>query len=242
MRLFISFIITIIIIMTSLITGYTYYKNIELNQIIKENNKDIKKLDYENQLLKYKINQKNKLIIRYQNENKKIFRENRNNNYKNHTINIKPKKHYNYNINKTKNNNYNYNKKITKIKPEKHYYKKTHIKYKKYPRYSKYEKLISDSKIKQRPDNRFISNSMIYGIYKNRITHEIDCGKTKKIYKIVNECRAYVPYSTEIIYFKKTNLNELMHFNPKDHRIECKYDQKYGLMHDCRAKIFRYLY
>lgn len=230
MKLFISFIITIIII-TIAFTGYTYNENIELNKIIKQKNKDIEKLDYENQLLQSEINHKNKLIKRYQINNKKLFEKIRNlksncqNNIK--TINIKPRKNYkNYTSNNQK-NNYKKNQKYIK------YYNG-----KKYHKYSGYEKLISDSKIKIRPDNRFVSNSMIYGIYKYRLQSIIDCGKTKKIYKIENECRAYAPYSTDIIYFKKTNLNELKYFNPHNHKIECKYNQKYGIMHDCRAKLF----
>jgi len=231
MRLFISFIITITIITTIAFTGYTFYKNTELNNIIKQNNKDIEMIDYKNQLLKSEINHKNELIKKYQNNNKELFEKIRNlkSNYQNNikTINIKPKRNYKNYTNNNQKNHYNNNHKYNK-----NYNRKT------YHRYSGYEKLISDSEIKIRPDNRFVSNSMIYGIYKYRLDGIIDCGKTKKIYKIVNECRAYSPYSTDIIYFKKTNLNELKYFDLHDHKIECKYNQKYGIMHDCRAKLY----
>jgi len=44
------------------------------------------------------------------------------------------------------------------------------------------------------------------------------------------------------LYFNKSNINELKFFNTRTHKIECKYNQEHGLMHDCRAKIFKYEY
>lgn len=125
-----------------------------------------------------------------------------------------------------------------KSRKEKKYRKK--VSKKKYPNYSGYEKLVSDSKIKRRDDNRFVSNKPIYGIYKYPLLSGITCGKSKKIYKIRNECSTYAPYSTDRLYFSKSNIRELQVFDAKTHKIECKYSQKYGIMHDCRTKIFKY--
>ena len=235
MRLLISFIITMIIVITIALTGYTFYENMELKEIIKEKNKNIESLDYKNQLLRAKINHKNELIKNYQDNNKRLFTKIRNlknnklNNSKN--ITIRPEN--------------NYSTYIQNNQPKKRHtnnYNKTVKQHKRYRRYSGYEKLISDSKIRRRKDGRFVSNSPIYGIYKYRLIGGVSCGGNPKIYKVINECKIYAPYSTDMLFFRKSNINDLKTFNPRNHRIECLYNQEHGLMQDCKVKIFKYLY
>ena len=88
-------------------------------------------------------------------------------------------------------------------------------------------------------DNRLKSNVSIYAIYENPITGKPNC-KHERIYTIVNECSATHWYTGDTLYFKKTNMKELQNFNRNTHKIECKYNQEYGIMHDCRRKIFKY--
>ncbi|UCN00048.1 hypothetical protein LCX93_11030 [Sulfurimonas sp. SWIR-19] len=239
MRLIIALVIALIITTIIGLSGYTFYKNIDLENILKEKEKKIKELDYQNQLLKYEIKNKKDLIERYQKNNKQLFNQIRdlkskiNNRSTIKNISIQPKKNY---TNYTKKQNFYKNNQSKKR------YKKAKTNYKRYQRYSRYEKLVSDSKIRRRKDGRFVSNSAIYGIYKYRLTGGISCGGNPNIYKIVNECKAYAPYSTDILYFRKSNINDLRTFNPADHKIECLYNQEHGLMQDCKVKIFKYLY
>jgi len=114
--------------------------------------------------------------------------------------------------------------------------------YKKYYNYTGYEKLVSDSEIQKRNDNRLKSNSPIDGLYKRPLSLKISCGNNPRIYKIRNECSSLEPYTNDRLYFSKININELKNFNERTHKIECKYSQEHGLMHDCRTKIFKYEY
>ncbi len=70
-----------------------------------------------------------------------------------------------------------------------------------YPNYTN-AKLVSDSEIKRMPDNRFKSTMPIYGRYINEIAAGAICGKNEIIYRIENECHAYI-FPLEKIFFKK---------------------------------------
>jgi len=215
MRYIISLIITLTIIGIIVATGgelyLLYSENQDLKEYTKIQKKDIEKLTYQNELLQYKIKKQKKRYISRKTEKRKIIIENKNQ--------YKERKLYN-----------SYKKKTT------HYSHKKILK--EYPRYNGYIKLVSDSEIKQRKDNRFISNSPIYGIYKYRLFYT-ECGKNPKIYNVENECDAYAPGTLDKIYFSKININELKFFNPRDHMIECLYNQDYGIMQNCRAKLFQ---
>ena len=87
-----------------------------------------------------------------------------------------------------------------------------------------------------------MSNSPIYGIYKENLLFSINCGNNPRIYKIRNECNSIAPYSSDRLYFSKSNSTELKDFNKRTHKIECKYSQEHGIMHDCRTKVFKYEY
>jgi hypothetical protein len=189
-------------------------KNQQLERKNNINARLIKSLKIQQRELVYKLrNYKNKLDTRY-------IKPKIHNNQK-----IQRKIKYTNNIPKTKHTHYRNT-----------YKNKTN---KKYNNYRGYAKLISDSKIQKRNDNRLKSNSAIYGLYKNPIIFSINCNN-KKIYKIENECMSYASSSMDKLYFSKSNINELKYFDKKTHMIECKYNQKYGLMHDCRTKIFKY--
>jgi len=234
-RMFLSILITLFIISSIGYGGYLFYENKNLNEIIKIKEKTIKDLSYENEKLKYKLNQQKDLVNHYAKTNKELAKEIRNlryetrnnNRYKNHQIKIKPQSAYKNNRRYTTNNK---TKRTTA--PKKIYHKRYH-------KYNGYQKLVSDSKIKQRSDGRFVSNSAIYGIYKYRI-FSAQCGGNPKIYGVTNECKTYAAYSTDPIYFAKSNLKELQTFDQHTHKIECHYDQKNGIMENCRAKIFSY--
>ena len=236
-RLLLSLLITLGIISIIGYGGYLIYENKNLNEVINIQDKDIKKISYENERLNYKIRQQEELIRHYEKTNRELAKEARNarykarNNYQRNSYQsnkIIVKNHNQKTYTKKKNNNQTY------IKPKR-------ISNKRYHRYTRYEKLVSDSKIRQRSDGRFVSNSAIYGIYKDRII-SAQCGGNPKIYGVVNECKTYAPYSTDLLYFAKSNINELKTFNPSDHKIECHYDQKHGIMENCRAKIFKFIY
>jgi hypothetical protein len=168
------------------------------------------------------------------------------------SYNLKNKQSYKHYPKQNKYNNKReyYKKSIQQSKYKSRYNNKKSIQQSKYKNrynikiynsYHGYKKLISDSEIKIREDNRFISNSIIYGIYKYQI-HNIKCGQNPNIYKINNECSGYSFFTIDKLYFSKSNINELRNFNTKDHQIECTYSQEYGIMHDCKVKIFKYIF
>lgn len=97
-------------------------------------------------------------------------------------------------------------------------------------------KLVSDSKVEVMPDNRLKSNMNIYGRYTERPVTSIECGKNERIYKIQNECTG-IAFPLDIVYFKKSNANNIQNYNRKTHMVECLYDYENGLMHDCDVKL-----
>jgi FtsZ-binding cell division protein ZapB len=229
-RLLLSFFITLVIVGTIGTIGYIFYQNQDLKEINKIKEKTIRDISYQNEKLKYENNNLRKLINRYQKTNRNLSKTlNRKTKYKNIKI-IEPYRKTKKQHNKTQKRQkqypnflYNNNKKI-------------------YHKYSGYTKLVSDSEIKKRNDGRFKSNSPIYGIYKHRLFGNISCGKNPEIYNVENECNAYEPYTYDMLYFSKSNIRDLKTFNTRDHKIECLYDQDYGIMQDCKVKIFKFLY
>lgn len=209
------------------------YKIAELEKINASYSKKIDKLESENKTLKRSKYVYKKLADDLKKQNIELVHQIRNKpkySYQQNKKYIKPKKEIKY-INK------NHQKKNYTNSPTRKKYTKN-VQRKIYYKYKGYEKLISDSNIQIRNDNRLKSNSPIYGIYKHPLSLNITCGNNKKIYKIMNECSANSSYAMDKLYFKKSNKEELKNFNEKTHKIECQYDQKYGLMHNCRTKIF----
>jgi len=244
-----ALLITLTIISGLGFSGYTFYENMQLKEILQNKEEKINQLQYENEDLKYRINDLNELIQRYQKDNRKLAREVRDLKFKtksvrddfivqNKTKKIKRTKQAKRQVSNKKqqhinvrNNTQNQLKWIYEDKPKKRYRK-----------YNGYKKLKSDSKIYQLSDGRFKSNSEIYGIYKQRIINA-QCGNNPKIYKVENECKAYSgTLYQDPIYFSKAFLNDLKTFDTKDHVIECHYNQKHGVMHNCRPVLDRYIY
>lgn len=223
------FIFIIIFLMLIVATGMMYLKLKEEMNKNKNYIRIIKNLEAKNDDLKDIINKKKRLIKEYQKDNKKLAYQN-----------ARLKR------NRSSQDSYQPNVRNLHIKPSpapRTYTKKTPTRKqstkptKKYHRYSGYSKLVSDSKIIRRSDNRFQSNENIYGIYKHRIIRHIKCNLKQNIYKVVDECKTYAPYSTDILYLSKSNVEDVKNFDTKTHMIECEYSQKHGLMHDCKVKL-----
>jgi len=232
-RLIGSLLISIGIFGTIAGIAYLFYENEKLKEKIKELTQqndhyqdtnlklinEIKKLKRKNRTLAYQLRSSNYKWTKNTHKTKK------------YTSNQKQKrKIVKMNITPSKNNKNNPLDHVLSKQPRKYYH-----------RYTGYTKLKSDLKIKIRPDNRFVSNQPIYGWYRGRIYSAV-CGKEKRIYKIENECRTLAPNSLDPLYFSKSYYKDLRTYNTKDHMIECRYSQKYGIMHDCKPKLYRYVF
>jgi hypothetical protein len=108
-------------------------------------------------------------------------------------------------------------------------------------------KLKCDSKIYINNQNKkLVANSPIYGefylqkhLYKNGLLNTV-CDKFERKYKIVNECKISIIGISNGLYTKKNRIKEIKKMDTDTHMLECKYDQKYGIMHDCDIKIYKY--
>ena len=230
--------------------GVIAYQYIELERIKKANIKQeqrydlkIKKLNQEKEYLAKQYRRYKSVIDDYKQENRKLvskLRRAKNNNYDNQ---IKPKvyKQQNkYTNRKTYTKQRVYNKPTT--------YKKQRVKSKptkKYQKFSKNIKLISDSQISRRSDNRLQSNSYIRGryypkaySYLNGISN-VTCGLKNDIYKVDAECSMKLSNNHDKVYLRKSNAKNIRNFNYKTHMIECDYNQEHGMMHNCQIKMYK---
>ena len=224
----------ILLLSSTLILTIAFFKIQELKKISDSNYEEWKKIETKNQQLERKNDINKRLIESETKQIRELTHQLRNRNtYSSNTKKFTPKRNKIYKNNKTKIKYVN----STPITKKTNYKNKV---YKKYYNYTGYEKLVSDSEIQKRNDNRFKSNSPIDGLYTKPLFLNISCGNNPKIYKIRNECSSLAPHTNDRLYFTKMNIRELKNFNVRTHKIECKYSQEYGLMHDCRTKIFKY--
>ncbi len=230
----------IIIILLLFISPYIYinYKKIKASEAIEKANIALEKLNdklsYENTKLR--------------NENTRLRKENyitkkRANNMRivshNNRRNSKPIPKYKTRAPKEKHTIYrSYNNVNTNIKkPTKK------ISRKKFPSYNGM-KLVSDSKIRRKVDNRLTSNLPIYGEYDGTLMHgEYDGTLIKKVvcpenptrlYKTIKEC--YVITSKgDILYFSYMKRDQFKNYRGrnKKEKIECEYSKEHGIMHSC---------
>lgn len=239
MRAFISFIITIIIISFIGGAGYLIFENNEIKNKLVNAELKIQEIEYEKNRLKNIIANKNNTIRYYQNENTKINRRTEVNKNINTTNNATyTKKEETNNINKDK-----YAQNSSRQKPDNKILtnKKIITDNKKYQRFSNNIKLVSDSTITILDNNKLMSNDIIKGRYYPLDTinyiNNIECGNNERIYTIRNECSMRISSGFDKVYLGKMESHTIKNINYKTHMIECKYNQEYGLMHDCMSKL-----
>jgi hypothetical protein len=228
--LFITFIVLYIILSTGVIS-YQYFKIQDLEQAnIKQENKQDKKNNY----FTAKYKQYENLLNDYKIENRRLihaYRSAKNNNYNTPVKHkyIKPK------INTisrtyTQPNTNAYTQPKTTYKPIKIY-----------QHYSNRIKLISDSRITRKSDNRLESNSGIRGRYFNHEEHNFNCKRKENIPNVIDECSMNLSLINDVVYFRKSNLNSIKKYNKKTHMLECEYSKEHGIFHDCSVKIYKFL-
>lgn len=234
-----SFIATILIIS---ISGYVLYSLYEIYNLKNEN----LGLQKEVNLLKNKIIEadnnkfKDNLIAHYQRDNKRLalelHRTKQNIRYLKENRYVKQE-----NRTTQRTNNKPIRQNYTYKKPSNH--KQIVLKKKMYQSFSNNIKLVSDSKITKQHNNRLVSNSPIYGIYKPANWHmykvyNAKCNDKANRYNIVDECSVMTIQGGDKLYTTEMRINELKKFDSNTHMIECLYDQNFGIMHDCKIKIF----
>ncbi len=219
-------------------------ENVRLNQKVDE-------LAYKNKQLKRTSNINDKRVAVVLKENRKLIsqaRGTKNNTYSKNNFKLKPNSSKKKNTTKQKkytNTEVRYydrdkNKKVTTHKRQKS---------KTYQEFSKHIKLISDSKITKGRDNKLNSSAPIYGRYyaksssfpntaKNQITN-IKCGLKNNRYGVVDECSMKISNSFDTVYLGKMDSRSIRNFNYKTHMIECDYNKEYGVMGDCKIKIYK---
>lgn len=132
-----------------------------------------------------------------------------------------------------------------------------------YQKFSSNIKFISDSKIYKKSNNLLTSNAPIYGQFYssaflqqflNNGISNIKCNKQKRLYKVVNDCYMYVTKddirymdkynrnTTDVLYLGEMDSKDISDFDYRSHMIECKYDKKHGLLHNCQVKIYKKIF
>ncbi len=227
----------IIIILLLFISPYIYinYKKIKASEAIEKANIALEKL---NDKLSYENTKLKNENTRLKNENTRLRKENitkkRANNMRivshNNRRNSKPIPKYKTRTPKEKHTIYrSYNNVNTNIKkPTKK------ISRKKFPSYNGM-KLVSDSKIRRKVDNRLTSNLPIYGEYDGTLIQKVVCPENPtRLHKTIKEC--YVITSKgDILYFSYMKRNKFKNYRGrnKKEKIECEYSKEHGIMHSC---------
>lgn len=227
------------------------FRILELEDKNKQHIKTINQVRAENNTIKRRNNLNERLVESYKKTNRELQHKLRycknnstkTNNYRDVVNYTKPQKTATKKTtNKQKNKN-NYH--VKTIYANSNYTrpaeKKVTTPQKKYERYSSNLQLVSDSEITRLSDNRLQSNSSIYGRYYGYSQHNIQCGKEENRYNVVDDCSMYLGLFTDKIYFSKSRKNSMTKYNRKDHMIECLYSEDFGIFHDCRVKIYKYV-
>jgi len=55
------------------------------------------------------------------------------------------------------------------------------------------------------------------------------------------DCSMYLGLITDKVYFSKSRKNSITKYNRQDHMLECLYSEEYGIFHDCKVKIYKYI-
>jgi len=122
-------------------------------------------------------------------------------------------------------------------------------------------KLVSDSEIHIK-NGKLQSNSSIYGRFfsndflqytlQTNGIYNINCNLKQNLYNVVDDCRMIItkdntkylsklnPSRSNIVYLGKMQAKNIKRFDNKTHMIECLYSEEYGIMHDCRRKIYHF--
>jgi cell division protein FtsB len=213
---------------------YTKYEN-----YTKELQAQIEQLKNENGVLKRREEHIERINKSFQQENINLVHENRrlkNNSQSQITQNnirtIKPNKQ-NSTQNIYSNNTRTKNQTTTNYIP----YKPV----KKYQSFSNSIKLVSDSRIIKKSDNRLESSAPIYGRYYPimgiKEVHGINCNLKENIYNVEDECSMRIALSGDKIYTSKMRAKDFENFNKDRYMIECDYSKEHGIMHNCSLKL-----
>jgi cell division protein FtsB len=213
---------------------YTKYEN-----YTKELKAQIEQLKNKNEVLTRRAEQIERINKSFQQENINLVHENRrlkNNSQSQITQNniqtIKPNKQ-----NSTQ-NVYSNNTR-TKNQTTKNYIPYKPVK--KYQSFSNSIKLISDSRIIKKSDNRLESTTPIYGRYYPIIgineVQGINCNLKENLYNVEDECSMILTMTGDKIYTSKIRTKEFKNIDIKRHMIECDYSKDYGIMHNCSLKL-----
>ena len=212
--------LVIVILVFVGISIFTISKNVNLNNVNETQKKSIEALKNKNAELEKKVAGYDDLIARYQKNNKELALEN---SQLKREAYVRPKAKRKTTATNTKRKTYS--KKTTSTK-------KTS---KKYQKFSKYIKLTSASTIKIRSDNRLRSKSTIYGSIATSRMSKINCNLKQNIPKIVDECSMEIQYGNDKVFLKRSNVISVQRFDTKTEKVECKYSQTHGIMHDCKV-------
>lgn len=226
----------IILVITIIITGilYVYDLNSQNKKLIYK----AKVLTNENSQLKTRQGLNERLIQNLNKQNKKLINriKYRTNNMNNspRPKRIKPKTN---NYTKTIYSNSSQPKKVQQTKQV----RQRAVNNKTYQKYTSRIKLISDSKITVLPDNRLESNSQIYGRYYGYQQNSINCNRKENLYQVVDDCSMKLGFVTDEVYFSKSHEKTIKNYNRNDHMLECDYNKKHGVFHNCKVKIYKYI-
>jgi hypothetical protein len=227
--------------------GYLILANYAIKKEVTDNQITINRMKFENDRLRKIITMKDNQIRSYQqhqqnvanlNKAKNIRNLNNARNVQNHnnTRNTKPQ-------NTTQRNETQYSnehkKKIAtynKMNTKKHV-----VDNKRYQRFSGNIRLVSDSRITIQSNNKLKSNASIKGRYYPmnalKMIYNIQCDNKKSLYNVRDECSMRISSSGDLVYLGKMESRNIANVDYTDHMIECTYSKKYGIMHDCKAKL-----
>jgi len=235
--LFKALMLTLGVITLIMIIGSGIYDIYRLNNILVEKNKKITDLKSNNEYLKSKINRDKRLISQLSRQNNELRKKKNRYTSTNKTRSYTKPKTY-----KRKTSTYTKPKQYTRqqntyTKPKTYNRAVQNTTTKKYQKFSKNIKLVSDSRITMKSDNRLASTMPIYGRYYKKDILNIKCDNNDRLYKVVNECKIKLLYGFDNIYSSKSNLKKIKSLNKNTHMIECSYNKEHGLMQDCKTKL-----
>ena len=250
----IIFFLFILLTIAGVILGYMQIE--ELKNTNEYLNKEVKELKTENKQLLRKDKLTEKLLTDLKKDYKELVHRSRNKEsslswiksepkHKKSTTYTKPIKTY------TQTKKVHYNEAPQRKDIEKKSYTSYRAKEtKKYQKFSKYIKLVSDSKITILADNKLHSTQQIYGRFypkkyasrnfsKNQIAN-IRCGLKNNRYKVVDNCSMQISDAFDKVYLGKMEAKDIKDFDPEEYMIECQYNKEHGVMHNCKTKMYKY--
>ncbi|PCI27268.1 MAG: hypothetical protein COB67_08930 [SAR324 cluster bacterium] len=227
MRGFIALLITLFIVSSIAGTGYLIFTNHDQKKELINKKLEIANLENEIQTLR-NVNQNLRRQSSYRNRN----------NYKKST------RKTTYTTTKKQNyvKPYNPTKKREKYVPQKERKRLAELKSnKRYQKFSKSIKLVSNSRIKILRNNKLESNSAIYGRYypnkQFRYINNINCNLKNTKLELRDECSMQISLGMDRVYLSKMTARHIRSEDYRNHMIECNYSKKYGVLHNCQSKL-----